>query len=472
MSFVFALAWAVVQDPVEMPLEELEDRIRGGMLAQFIGNINGLPHEFKYGNEPGKVERYVPALPDGAWTDDDTDLEWVYVSEMARSGDLFLPHDRLAGLWTKHINTRIWCANLYARRLFDLGIGPDLSGLIAINPWSSFNISGQFICESFGLMAPGMPKTASRIGLHYTRVTIDGEPAQTTQLFCTMIAAAFLERDLGKILDAGLAAVDPKSEVAGVVRDVRRWQAEHPDDWRATRKLVKDKYQKHRGEMRDKNGYELNTAATIAALVYGKGDLVETLKVAFNYGWDADNNAATSAVIVGVLKGKKWMDAQGWDIKDVYKNTCRDGMPMDETLTGFADKIVALAKKVIVDGGGAIEERDGKVFVRLPVEAPEVVEPLPSPPDRLPALRDRLIPEIERDLAGDAAARARAAYLALALGEAARLSRERGEDWERAVGALKGFPKLVREIYNAPHPSGTALQSAAAAAGLTRPKGD
>ena len=467
MTLALALALSLAQDPVSMPLDELEDRIRGGMLAQFIGNLNGLPHEFKYIHEPGKVERYVPALPDGAWTDDDTDLEWVYVTEMVRARELFLPHDRLSRLWKTHINKRIWCANLYARRLFDIGVGPDLSGHVAINPWSSFNISGQFICESFGLMAPGMPKTASRIGLHYTRVTIDGEPAQTTQLFCTMIAVAFVEKNLEKILDAGLAAVDPSSEVAGVVRDVRRWCAEHPDDWRATRKLIRDKYQKHRGEMRDRNGYELNTAATIAALVYGRGDFIETLKVAFNYGWDADNNAATSAVIIGILKGKKWMDAQGWDIKDVYKNTCRDGMPEDETLTGFTDKVVQLALKAIRDGGGAVQMFLGRDVVRLPVEAPANIEPLPSPPDRLPALRERLLPEIERDLGGDAAARA--AYLALALGEAPRLSRERAEDWAKAVSALKSFPDLVREIYNAPHPSGLALQSAAAAAGIERP---
>jgi len=61
----------------------------------------------------------------------------------------------------------------------DVGIKPPLTGRIAVNPWSVFNISGQFVCEAFGLIAPGMPQTASKIGLHYTHVTIDGEPAQS-----------------------------------------------------------------------------------------------------------------------------------------------------------------------------------------------------------------------------------------------------------------------------------------------------
>jgi hypothetical protein len=450
---------------VEIPADQLEDRVRGGMFAQFLGNLNGLPHEFKYIHEPGTVERYVPSLPEGAWTDDDTDLEWVYVSEMARSGEAFLPPDRIAALWKRSINTRIWCANLYARQLMDLGVKPPVTGLIAVNPWSVFNISGQFICESFGLMAPGMPQTASRIGLHYTRVTIDGEPAQTTQLFCSMIAAAFVEKDLDRLLDAGLAAIDPASETAQVVRDVRAWHRAHPDDWKAARLETKRKYQRFNGEMRDRNGYELNTAGTIAALLYGKGNLIETLRIAFNYGWDCDNNAASSAVIVGVMKGKKWMDAQGWTVKDVYKNTCRDGMPTDETITGFTDKVWAVTKSVL-RSRGAVESAG---VWRIPVEAAAPVQLLPKPLDRREEVRAQLLPEIEAGLKGGPADLARAAYYALALGESARLAGERPADWAKAVAALKTFPNLVREIYNAPRPSGEAIQAAAKAAGIEKP---
>src|SRR5262245_393223 len=95
---------------VAIPADVLEDKIRGGMLAQVIGNLNGLPHEFKYINEPGNVEHYTPALPNGAHTDDDTDIEWVYLREIARTRENFLPPDRIAALWKRHINRRIFCA--------------------------------------------------------------------------------------------------------------------------------------------------------------------------------------------------------------------------------------------------------------------------------------------------------------------------------------------------------------------------
>ena len=67
-------------------------------------------------------------------------------------------------------------------------------------------------------------------------------------------------------------------------------------------KHVKEKYVRFGGAMRDKNGYELNTASVIAALLYGQGDPAQTLQTAFNFGWDADCNAATAGTIVGVMK--------------------------------------------------------------------------------------------------------------------------------------------------------------------------
>src|SRR6185503_4595240 len=184
------------QETKTLTAEELEDKIRGGLLGQIFGNLNGLPHEFKYIEEPGKVETYTPSLPDGARTDDDTDIEWVYVAEMAASGRTFVPPARLAELWKANITKGIWCANLYARNLMDLGLEPPVTGRICLNPWSVFNISAQFVSEAFGLVAPGMPRTASKIGVHYTHVAVDGEPIQSTQFFTAMIALAFVEKDV------------------------------------------------------------------------------------------------------------------------------------------------------------------------------------------------------------------------------------------------------------------------------------
>jgi ADP-ribosylglycohydrolase len=459
---------------IEIDADTLEDKIRGGMLAQVIGNLNGLPHEFKYINHPGKVEHFTPSLPDGAVTDDDTDIEWVYLREIARSGNNSLPPADIAALWKRHINRRIFCANRYARDLMDLGIEPPWTGNVGLNPWSDFNISGQFICESFGLMSPAMPATAARLGLHYTRVAIDGEPAQATQLFTTMIATAFVETDINKILDAGMKAVDPKSKIAEVVATTRQFCRDNPTDWKKTRLAMKERWQTHGGIVRDRNGYELNTACVIAALIYGRNDFVETLRTSFNLGWDADCDAATAATIVGVMKGRRWMNSQGWNIKDIYRNTTRDDMPNDETLTGLENKLIECAKITIRKNGGShIDSANGKVHAeiyRIPTEQPANIEPLATAAAQIANLRKHFAPQLKKDLASPDVSRARAAYIAICLGEAERFKRESPTAWSAAIAELGKYPAVVHDAFKSPVPIGDQLRREIEVAGLRDPK--
>jgi len=469
---VTAGAGTRVQPAVDISAEVLRDKIRGGLLGQLLGNLNGLPHEMKYIAEPGNVTQYTPALPQGAWTDDDTDFEWVYIKVMEDENCLLLPPQRISRLWRERINQRIWCSNLFARQLMDLGIDPPLTGTPVFNPWADFNISGQFICETFGLIAPAMPQTAARLGLNYTRVTIDGEPAQTTQLFATMIATASVENDIDAVLDAGLSAIDPNSKVSQIARDVRRWRREHPDDWRATRQLLKQTYSQCDGQMRDRNGYELNTGSTLAALLYGQGDFVKTLIMAFNFGWDADNNAATAGTILGVMKGYRWMLAQGWPIVDRYKNTTRRNMPDDETITSFADRLVDLAERVIIEQGGERLVSDGRIAYRIHSQQPKCIQRMESPDAQLANLNARLRAEIEEAITHPTSKQqsARAAYYAICLGLAESIRNEHPQPWSDAVAALSGDENVVQAIfYHSPTPLGDKLREKALAAGLQKP---
>ncbi|MGI6454773.1 MAG: ADP-ribosylglycohydrolase family protein, partial [bacterium] len=364
----------------------------------------------------------------------------------------------------------IWCSNLYARQLMDIGFLPPYTGKIAFNPWAEFNISGQFICESFGLIAPAMPQTAARIGLHYTHVTIEGEPAQTTQLFTSMIATAFTTDDLETILDAGVQALDPNSVIAQIAEDVRRWHREYPDNWTETRRLVKEKYSKFNGEMRDSNGYELNTASTIAALLYGEGDFVKTLITAFNFGWDADNNAATSATIIGIIRGWNWMESQGWNIKDLYRNTTRDNMPASETITGFGDRLISLAEKVILEQGGNKIEEQNQVIYQIKREEPQSLVTLPDLAQEFQEYQTDAQQRITQAILGDAEqeSKARAAYEAIALDLAPELMENHPQQWQQALAVLKQYPQLLRVMFESATPDAEKLRRKARAVGLER----
>ena len=83
-----------------------------------MGNIYGLPHENAYIDDPGP-ENFPYGYGDnserlieigGAFSDDDTDIEYMYLLAMEKYG----PEPTLAELaemWLYHVRDRVWLAN-------------------------------------------------------------------------------------------------------------------------------------------------------------------------------------------------------------------------------------------------------------------------------------------------------------------------------------------------------------------------
>jgi len=225
--------------------------------------------------------------------------------------------------------------------------------------------------------------------------------------------------------------------------------------------------------MRDRNGYELNAASTIAALLYGGGDFARTLELAFNFGWDCDNSAATAGTIVGVMKGYKWMMSQGWTIMDRYRNETRDRMHLDETITGFADRLLDLAERIILEKGGErLRDDSGKLVFVIPRESPRNVYPssLTRKEANLQAIKDAIF--IRTGLESqDERLLARAAYMSICLGTADGMKTTYPSDWERAMHALNQFDQIAQVLYHhSPVPAAGPLQEKASKAGMQRPE--
>jgi len=225
--------------------------------------------------------------------------------------------------------------------------------------------------------------------------------------------------------------------------------------------------------MRDKNGYELNSGSTIAAVLYGNGDFAETLRTAFNFGWDADNTAATAGTIVGTMKGYRWMLSQGWQIVDRYRNTSRDGMPMDETISSFADRLITISESVIEDQGGERVRNGFRTVYRIPVQKPANVYPMPSFDSAQAKLRDKYHDWIMSSMkpSADAQDRARAAYMAIALDLAEEAKRVQPQDWAAALEELNRVEQISQVLYHhSDVPLADPLRERASKAGLK--KGD
>ena len=240
----------------EIPAEVLEDKVRGGLLGQLLGNLNGLPHEFKYIDEPGRVETYVPGLPDGAGTDDDTDIEWVYVTAMHRGGELLSAGEGNRRAVEAAHQPLDLVRNVYARRLMDLGLEPPLTGRVALNPWAEFNISGSFLSETFGLVAPRHAAVGREDGaaLHARRGR--RRAVAVVAVRDRDGGVGLLRGRRGEGARRGRRCDRPESRAGGVDRRRAGVARGAPGDWKTARRLMRDKYTRHGGTMRDRNGYD------------------------------------------------------------------------------------------------------------------------------------------------------------------------------------------------------------------------
>lgn len=54
-----------------------------------------------------------------------------------------------------------------------------------------------------------------------------------------MIAQAFVKDDINSLLNDGLAAINPNSQINNIVKEVRLLHKTYPDNWRKARQLIK-----------------------------------------------------------------------------------------------------------------------------------------------------------------------------------------------------------------------------------------
>jgi hypothetical protein len=98
--------------------DDLQDKVYASWLGQMIGNIYGLVHENKYIDEPGPDDfpygydyadtwfggRMTDVMRryDGAFSDDDTDFEYMYLILMEKYGPE-PTYEQIAQAWKYHV---------------------------------------------------------------------------------------------------------------------------------------------------------------------------------------------------------------------------------------------------------------------------------------------------------------------------------------------------------------------------------
>ncbi|MEM9405863.1 MAG: ADP-ribosylglycohydrolase family protein [Acidobacteriota bacterium] len=397
--FVLGVAASADAEDLRIGRAEFRERVEGFWHGQLVGNYMGFPFENLYIDEPipvlvdryyttenagelringrdsrGNTSMFATAM-DGAWSDDDTDIEFVTLHAVEKYG-LDITHLEITEMWKRHINRRIWVANRTARNLMEEGLVAPATGSKENNEnW--FQIDPQLVNEIWSVFYPGMPQRSAERAEWGARITNDDWGTHPTVAYGVMISLAFFEKDPESLVRSALEFLPEDSPFTEGVRDVLRWHAEH-ENWREVRQLVHDKYYRYK-----KGDYEApvsvvsslnNGLVGVMALLYGEADFVRTVGLGVSAGYDCDNQAATLGGLLGVMHGSSVIPKElthnlgpiSWSkpFNDSYVNYARDEIAVHTPISEIIDRIVAVSEQAIFQQGGRIEgEGDEATYV-------------------------------------------------------------------------------------------------------------
>ena len=389
LILVFA-THAEAKDRSRMSREVLVDKIRGGWAGQMIGVSYGAPTEFR---SNGKVLeeplKWEPSMVDNCLQQDDLYVEMT-LSKVLDTVGLNATTEQFGEMF-KDSKYSLWHANAGARRILNQGIKAPWSGHPKYNIHAN-DIDFQIEADFIGLMCPGLPRVSNQLCERVGRVMNYGDGLYGGMFVCGCYSAAFFESDPRKVVEAGLACIPSKSSYALVIRDLLDWSAQYPNDWRKVWRMMEEKWDKNDpcpdGALAPFNiDAKLNGAYIVFGLLFGQGDLLQTMEISTRCGQDSDCNPSSAAGVLGVMLGYA-------KIPDQFKS----GIPAlaekkfdytDYSFNSICDSTLNRALAVIRDNGGKVTDSEVLIARQSP-KAPKLEQWDPGIPSARVAAKDAL----------------------------------------------------------------------------------
>ncbi|MBF0199614.1 MAG: ADP-ribosylglycohydrolase family protein [Planctomycetes bacterium] len=397
---------------VEISRSEYAQKLHGFWLAQSIGNWTGLITEMDkvgkshdvdtgpfytredWGREdqpaiwdkekPDRKIDFVLKEKGEVWgSDDDTDIEYMYQHLLHSHKTSLLTPEQIREGWLKHIRkdeeNYLWVSNEKAFHLMHEGLLPPQTGSPDRNPYVDM-IDAQLSTEIFGFFAPSRPSEAILMAHLPIRTVARKNAAWISEFYVRMYSLASHPRykRLGRrqslvAMAKKSRAYLPKDSYAAKMFDYVLHLHSRDLPWELTRDLVNKRYQvEHKDDYDHSDKYAnggfaagINFAASIISLLYGEGDLKETIKIGSLMGWDSDNPTATWAGLIGFMIGKEGVEiAFGKNISNRFNiHRTRRNFPVKDGIDTFehmAEVGVQVVDRVVVEllGGTIDVKRD------------------------------------------------------------------------------------------------------------------
>lgn len=300
-------------------------RVYAGVLGKIIGVYLGRPFE-QWSHERiverfGEIAYYVhgkqgvPLIV----ADDDISGTFTFVRALEDHGwDPAITPAQIGRTWLNYIienRSILWWGGLgnstehtaYLR--LKSGIAAPASGSAAVNTRAvAEEIGAQIFIDGWAMVAPGDPERAADLARRAASVSHDGEAIHGAQVVAALESLAFVERDLGRMLDTALGLIPRDSDIFRMAAELRERHAGEPD-WRVTLAWLRATWGYER--YRTNCPMVSNHAVVLLGLLYGGDDFQRALLVTNTAGYDTDCNSGNVGCFLGIKNGLAGIEAPG-----------------------------------------------------------------------------------------------------------------------------------------------------------------
>ena len=165
----------------------------------------------------------------------------------------------------------------------------------------SEQIGAQIFIDGWAMACPGDPERAADLARRAASVSHEGEAVYAAQVIAAMEAQAFVEADLGALLDTGAVAHPARQRDRAGDRRRARGGTRATATGAGLASAIEERYGYHR--YRGVCHVVPNHALIILGLLYGDGDFDRSLMVVNTAGWDTDCNSGNLGCLLGIRGG-------------------------------------------------------------------------------------------------------------------------------------------------------------------------
>lgn len=274
---------------------EYLDKVKACWTGKNIGGTMGAPYERK--TEMQDIQGFITKKGE-PMPNDDLDLQLCWLCAVEDRGIKNITPQLLGEYWIDYIPP-YWNEYGIGKANLAMGMLPPYSGEYKNEKWSDSN--GAFIrTEIWACLFPSLPELAVRYA--YIDACVDhglGEGTYSAMFVAAMESAAFVEKDVRKLIDIGLSYIPEDCKLAKTVKLAIELYDNHTDFAVARNKVVE--FNADLGWFQS----PANVSFVILGLLYGEGDFKKSMIYAIDCGDDTDCTGATIGSIMGIVGGTK-----------------------------------------------------------------------------------------------------------------------------------------------------------------------